>query len=980
LIYEKEYLVKIKKNLSGFYTQYFNTHKTKDMKKKIYCRKILLGFYLLIAGMSIFGQAKIVYIDPSATVNGTGTQESPLNGTTFQIQYGQPWKCNTTYLFKRGTKFNQSYSFNLTDANNSSNITLGAYGTGARPIIQALSTGTIINIGGSNVIVGNITIDNLELIGNPSTFSTNGSGVAIANRYGFVNVTNCKIHGVFQGVRTTTCPNLRFIVTNCKIYNIWSDGGFFQGGAGVALHYFEAGYDTLYDVNMSMPNYPNDGDGFHILDTDSVWVHNCFIDHSSTGTKFCVIYNQVNLTGNASVLIEKNHFIYNSTGTIHYITLKKGGTAVFRYNLCENAGLAIQSRGFDYQIYYNIFRNISIIYQLNAVTNSTINFYNNVVYHTNTFFDQFGETINCYNNIIDGVALKLYNNYGQTPSRFNSDNNCYLGVADKGVVTYGVHDLRTNPLFRDTTKFDFTLKSNSPCIDAGKNLGNETDFASLSVPYGNNTDIGAYEYNSSTPPPVNKPPVIGITSPDSSSTYIAPASILITVSTSDADGTISKVEFFNGSTKLGESITSPYSFIWGNVAAGTYSLTAVATDNSNAKTTSKTVSIVVKAPNNILPSVGIVTPTNNSTFIALANIAITASASDIDGKISKVEFFNGSTKLGESLTSPYSFTWSNVAAGTYYLTAVATDNLGAKTTSSQVMLIVNNNIQSTGAIFYRSIIYGGTSITLAPGNYTSTQLAALGMDDNSISSIATNGYEVIAYKDNNFSGTPLILTSNQPNLINIGWNDQISSIKVVNINSSANMPPVVSLTSPGNGQNFTTPANVAISANATDADGTISKVEFYNGSTKIGESFNAPYSMSWTNVPFGTYKLTAVATDNLNAITTSTVKTIYVNNSKSAENNDSITGIANTNDKEVSLKVFPNPNNGVFSVSISNQSVNDKALVRITDLTGKTLFSSGPLNMERPKEFDITKYKQGIYIVTVIYNYNKILNQKIIKN
>ena len=46
-----------------------------------------------------------------------------------------------------------------------------------------------------------------------------------------------------------------------------------------------------------------------------------------------------------------------------------------------------------------------------------------------------------------------------------------------------------------------------------------------------------------------------------------------------------------------------------------------------------------------------------------ANITINANASDSDGTVSKVEFFNGATKLGESLDAPYSFAWNNVAAG-----------------------------------------------------------------------------------------------------------------------------------------------------------------------------------------------------------------------------------------------------------------------------------------------------------------------------
>ena len=54
-----------------------------------------------------------------------------------------------------------------------------------------------------------------------------------------------------------------------------------------------------------------------------------------------------------------------------------------------------------------------------------------------------------------------------------------------------------------------------------------------------------------------------------------------------------------------------------------------------------------------------------------------------------VEFYNGSTKLGSKSAAPYSFTWNNVAVGTYSLTVIATDNLNAKTTSSSISISVD---------------------------------------------------------------------------------------------------------------------------------------------------------------------------------------------------------------------------------------------------------------------------------------------------
>lgn len=94
--------------------------------------------------------------------------------------------------------------------------------------------------------------------------------------------------------------------------------------------------------------------------------------------------------------------------------------------------------------------------------------------------------------------------------------------------------------------------------------------------------------------------------------------------------------------------------------------------------------------NGELPKVQLTGPANNATFKVGVNITLTATASDADGNITKVEFYNGTTKLGEDATEPYTFDWNSVAEGNYKLTAVASDNSGNKVTSSEVSITVGN--------------------------------------------------------------------------------------------------------------------------------------------------------------------------------------------------------------------------------------------------------------------------------------------------
>jgi len=342
---------------------------------------------------------------------------------------------------------------------------------------------------------------------------------------------------------------------------------------------------------------------------------------------------------------------------------------------------------------------------------------------------------------------------------------------------------------------------------------------------------------------VNNPaPTVSISSPSNGASFVSPVNITINATANDSDGTITKVEFYNGTTKLGEDISSPYSYTWNNVAQGSYSITAKATDNAGATGTSAAVSITVTGGStcttpawnstsvytkdmevskdgnkyqakwwtqnndpvtnsctdcvwkligpcggttNASPSVSLTAPANNSTYTTPASITISASASDTDGTISKVEFFNGSTKLGEDTNSPYSYTWNNVAAGSYSITAKATDNAGGTGTSSARTVTVNGN--------------------------------------------------------------------------------------------TSNTPPTVSLSAPSNGATYTAPASIAISASASDSDGSVTQVAFYNGSTLLGTDNSSPYSYSWTNVAAGTYTITARATDDDGATTISASRSVTVN-------------------------------------------------------------------------------------------------------
>ncbi len=255
----------------------------------------------------------------------------------------------------------------------------------------------------------------------------------------------------------------------------------------------------------------------------------------------------------------------------------------------------------------------------------------------------------------------------------------------------------------------------------------------------------------------NQPPRVSITSPTKNSSYIAPATITIEANATDSDGTVTKVEFYNGQVKLGEATKAPYSFKWNNVSDGGYQITAVATDNKNARTVSSPVSVVVnKSASRINqpPFVRITNPYKGEKFKKNESIILQVVAADPDGTISKIEFRIGNEVVAELSEAPWIFNWQNADTGQYVITVIATDNLGAVSQSSEVAFTV-----------YEEKIPGLTMLNLYPnpnnGHFTvemakeidSERLyTVFNLSGKALHNEKSNGHEVV--KEFNLIGLP----------------------------------------------------------------------------------------------------------------------------------------------------------------------------------------------------------------------------------
>lgn len=206
----------------------------------------------------------------------------------------------------------------------------------------------------------------------------------------------------------------------------------------------------------------------------------------------------------------------------------------------------------------------------------------------------------------------------------------------------------------------------------------------------------------------NQAPVVTLTEPASGLVVNAGTAITLAATATDGDGTIARVEFFaNGTTKIGEDLSAPFTIVWSTPAAGTHQITAVATDNFGSTGISTPVAIVV----NELPTVRITSPPDGLLLNPGDSITVSATASDADGTIVSVDFYAGGTFLGSDVTSPYSVAWANIAEGVYSVHAQATDNRGAVQASAPVTVTVGLPPATFGDLFAeRGVAFGFTNV------------------------------------------------------------------------------------------------------------------------------------------------------------------------------------------------------------------------------------------------------------------------------
>ncbi|MBW8893112.1 MAG: hypothetical protein JF617_13620 [Burkholderiales bacterium] len=249
------------------------------------------------------------------------------------------------------------------------------------------------------------------------------------------------------------------------------------------------------------------------------------------------------------------------------------------------------------------------------------------------------------------------------------------------------------------------------------------------------------------------------------------------------------------------------------------------------------------------PTVALTSPTASGSYSAGSAITLSAAASDSDGTIAKVEFFDGATSLGVATAAPYSASWIGTL-GSHSFTARATDNLGAQTTSTPVAVSITT----------------GANVVLCA-------------NENGTCALPSGGVADVSYGAEGLFAVKRNLTGNVPCTNSYFGGDpapgKLKSCYYTLVNQGNNQAPTVAMTSPTASGSYSAGASVTLSAAASDSDGTVTKVEFFDGATALGVTTASPYSLSWI-ATLGSHSFTARATDNLGAQTTSAAVAVSI--------------------------------------------------------------------------------------------------------
>jgi RHS repeat-associated protein len=380
---------------------------------------------------------------------------------------------------------------------------------------------------------------------------------------------------------------------------------------------------------------------------------------------------------------------------------------------------------------------------------------------------------------------------------------------------------------------------------------------------------------------------ITITSPTSTSVYNAPATINI-AGNHDCPSYFSIYLYDNGyliTTLPGDDIggrRTYFSHEWNYVAAGTHRLTAYI---GVAGVTSSPVTITVRPPRDAIYLSRSVPTTMVAGRTYAANVQMRNTGSvtwtstdgyklgsqnppdngtwglsrvDVPGSVATDQTASFDFSVRAPATGgTYNFQWKMLREG---------DTWFGQATPNIAITVLAGSISASPTVC--AIPYGATTCSASinwSSNAANAQVWVTGLDGSNPQLFASGQSGAQAATWISASGARFHLKSGS---------DTLNTVDV-----RGNLPPDITLNTPANGSAFVAPANIAVSANASDPDGSIQRVEFWGDGARMASVTSAPFQATWSNVAAGSHTVRAIAYDNLGNSTWTSTSTVTVRNS-----------------------------------------------------------------------------------------------------
>ena len=573
---------------------------------------------------------------------------------------------------------------------------------------------------------------------------------------------------------------------------------------------------------------------------------------------------------------------YYDIFTVKYWEVHKNWNPIGFFNTASDPDAAVKLMAVAYNrgLWYTELGTVLNSSRSSAISASSISPY----FVNNNYGYDYQNALTNYTRILGnnlaGLSTSLFTTNPATGQPYNSFNGFY----DPQISWTDVNDyIERIKVLYPSVNFT-TLKSQVQTVFNSQNGGNPVSFRYafgkvldaliMGLPADDPSSNIATIYGCASLGQPNQSPVVSLGQPSANQVFSAYSSVNIAAAASDPDGSIAKVEFYQGTQLLAVVNNAPFAFTWNNVTPGDYQISAKAYDNLGASAVSTSIKITVNAP---APECIITSPTDKSRIMLPADITINVKVNSFGIGVINVNIYNKGVLIKSIDRAPYQYIWVKPPVGTYVLTAVAVTVSKTTIQSAPVTFdVVPQVVNTPPTISITQPLQNAVFWTPAQVN-----IAANAADVNGFVS------KVDFYSGNTFIGSDNI----QP--FTTRWNTSVAGTYTITAvatdNQGAttrsapvqvvvqnNILPVCSIQQPVQNQTYTEPATVSIAAQASDADGTVVKVDFYNGAQLLGTDNTAPYSFSWQNVPAGTYSIIAKASDNRGGIGAATAVSIVV--------------------------------------------------------------------------------------------------------